>query len=230
MRKGVQKLYKDVASTYEVVNHIATFGLDMRWRRRAVKGIVAMNGKLWLDVCCGTGEMSINLAKLAKNNTRIYSVDFSYDMISWAKKKQFAHKVNFALADVRSLPFPDETFDLVTISFSTRNLNLTQHEMECHLAEFYRVLKPRGQFLNLETSQPPAGLLRKAFHFYVRKIVEPVGSLISGSQSGYKYLAFTIPRFYSRDEFTSLLRQTGFSEVKSQSLLCGIAAIHSAFK
>ncbi len=230
MRKGVQKLYKDVASTYETVNHVATFGLDMRWRKKAVKSITAPNGKLWLDVCCGTGEMSQNLAKRAKNSTRIYSVDFSYSMISYAKKKQYDQKVVFALADVGFLPFPDETFDLVTISFSTRNLNLTQNEMLSNLTEIFRVLKPQGQFLNLETSQPSARLLRKAFHFYVRKIVEPVGSLISGSRSGYKYLAYTIPRFYSRDEFTALLRQSGFSEVQSQSLLFGIAAIHSAIK
>jgi demethylmenaquinone methyltransferase/2-methoxy-6-polyprenyl-1,4-benzoquinol methylase len=107
---------------------------------------------------------------------------------------------------------------------------LTPGEMKNHLTEFYRVLKPQGQFLNLETSQPTVSLLRKAFHFYVRKIVEPIGSLISGSKPGYKYLAYTIPRFYSQDEFTALLRQTGFSKVQSQPLLCGIAAIHSAFK
>jgi demethylmenaquinone methyltransferase/2-methoxy-6-polyprenyl-1,4-benzoquinol methylase len=230
MRKGVQKLYKNVASTYEIVNHVATFGMDIQWRKRAVKGISAPKGQLWLDVCCGTGEMSQNLAKRAKNDTRIYSVDFSYSMISYAKKKRYDQKVFFALADVGFLPFPDETFDLVTISFSTRNLNLTPNEMQSHLTEFHRILKPQGQFLNLETSQPSSRLLRKAFHFYVRKIVEPVGSIISGSRSGYKYLAYTIPRFYSRDEFTALLRQTGFSEVQSQSLLLGISSIHLAIK
>lgn len=230
MRKGVQKLYKEVASTYETVNHVATFGLDMRWRKKAVKSIAAPNGRLWLDVCCGTGEMSQNLAKQAKNDTRIYSVDFSYAMISYAKEKQYDRKVFFALADVGFLPFSDETFDLITISFSTRNLNLTRHEMQNHLAEIFRVLKPQGQFLNLETSQPSVRPLRKAFHFYVRKIVEPLGSLISGSRSGYRYLAYTVPKFYNRDEFTALLRQTGFSKVQSQSLLFGIAAIHSAIK
>ncbi|MFC2164754.1 ubiquinone/menaquinone biosynthesis methyltransferase [Acidobacteriota bacterium] len=230
MRKGVQKLYKDVASTYETVNHVATFGMDIHWRKKAVKGITSPDGKVWLDVCCGTGEMSQNLARQSKKNTRIYSVDFSYSMISYAKKKQYDQKVFFALADVGFLPFPDDTFDLVTISFSTRNLNLTQNEMQSHLTEFHRVLKPQGQFLNLETSQPSARFLRKIFHFYVRKIVEPLGALISGSRSGYKYLAYTIPRFYSRDEFTALLRQTGFAEVRSQSLLFGIAAIHSAIK
>lgn len=230
MRKGVQKLYKDVASTYETVNHLATFGLDILWRKKAVKGISNTWGKRWLDVCCGTGEMTENLAERAKNDTRIYSVDFSYEMISYAKGKQYKRRIVFVLAEVGNLPFPDETFDLVTISFSTRNLNLTRDEMLRHLTEFYRVLKPQGKFLNLETSQPSARLLRQAFHFYVRKIVEPLGSFISGSTSGYRYLAYTIPRFYGRDEFTELLRQIGFSKVESQSLLFGIAAIHSAHK
>jgi len=230
MRKGVQRLYKDVASTYETINHIATFGFDILWRKKASKTLRAEDRNLWLDVCCGTGEMSQNLAKQANKDTQIYSVDFSYSMISYAKAKHYGHEIRFALADVGSLPFPNEIFDLVTISFSTRNLNSTLGEMQKHLREFYRVLKPQGQFLNLETSQPSAKLLRKAFHFYVQKMVQPLGSQISGSKSGYRYLAYTIPRFYNRDEFTALLRGTGFSKVQSQSLLFGIAAIHWAIK
>jgi demethylmenaquinone methyltransferase/2-methoxy-6-polyprenyl-1,4-benzoquinol methylase len=230
MRKGVQKLYKDVASTYEVCNHCATFGLDRYWRKKAIEHIRPAKGMRWLDVCCGTGELSQLLAAQAKRDIQIFSVDFSHSMISYAKKKQYDQKVFFVLADVGALPFAEETFDLVTISFSTRNLNLKESEMQSHLIEFYRVLKPQGQFLNLETSQPSFRFLRKAFHFYVRKIVAPLGAVISGSRSGYKYLAYTIPRFYSRDEFTGLLQQTGFTQVQSQPLFFGIAAIHSAFK
>jgi len=230
MRKGVQKLYTDVASTYELINHLATFGLDIHWRQKAARDIAPISGKLWLDVCCGTGEMSRNLARRASIGTRIYSVDFSQAMIAHAKQKPYDQKVFFALADVGCLPFLEETFDLVTIAFSTRNLNLTDIELKNHLREFHRVLKPHGRFLNLETSQPSLRLLRKIFHFYIQKIVAPMGAIISGSRSGYKYLAYTIPRFYDSDAFSGLLHETGFTEVQSQSLLFGIAAIHSAVK
>jgi len=230
MRKGVQKLYTEVASTYELINHLATFGLDIRWRQKAARDIAPISGKLWLDVCCGTGEMSRNLAKRASVGARIYSVDFSQAMIARAKKKPYDQKIFFTLADVGCLPFPEATFDLVTIAFSTRNLNVSDTELKNHLREFYRVLKPKGRFLNLETSQPSLRLLRKIFHFYVQKIVAPLGAIISGSRSGYKYLAYTIPRFYDRDAFSGLLRKTGFTEVESQSLFFGIAAIHSAVK
>ncbi|MBN1222451.1 MAG: ubiquinone/menaquinone biosynthesis methyltransferase [Candidatus Aminicenantes bacterium] len=230
MRKGVQKLYKEVASTYEMINHVITFGLDIIWRKRAVREVAGKGGETWLDVCCGTGEMTRNLARKANSDTRICSVDFSQEMLSLAMKKKFEKKILFTLADVGNLPFPDETFDLLTISFSTRNLNLSREEMQHHLAEFFRVLKPEGRFLNLETSQPSSLILRKAFHLYIRAVVPIVGALISGSKAGYKYLAYTVPRFYSPKDFKEMLHRTGFRNVHFRVLFFGISAIHLAEK
>lgn len=230
MRKGVQKIYTEVADTYESINHILTFGLDILWRNKALREISCKEGMYWLDVCSGTGEMTRNLSQRADVSTKIYSVDFSFPMLSHAKKKDYKHPVNFVLADVAHLPFPDATFDLVTISFSIRNLNLNREELQVHLREFHRILKPGGQFLNLETSQPKSKFLRKIFHFYVRKIVRHVGSLLSGSKAGYGYLAYTVPRFYPPEEFSSLLLGSGFSKANYRSLLLRFAAIHMATK
>jgi demethylmenaquinone methyltransferase/2-methoxy-6-polyprenyl-1,4-benzoquinol methylase len=230
MRKGVQKLYTEVAETYESINHILTFGLDILWRNKASREITRTEGQYWLDVCSGTGEMTRNLSQRADASTKIYSVDFSFPMLSRAKKKNFKHHVNFTIADVAHLPFPDETFDLVSISFSMRNLNLNRNELLAHLREFYRILKPGGQFLNLETSQPSSKFLRKTFHFYIRKVVRPIGSFLSGSKAGYGYLAYTVPRFYPPEEFSSLILEAGFRRAKHRSAFLRFAAIHLATK
>lgn len=230
MRKGVQKIYTEVAETYESINHVLTFGLDILWRNKASREIMRVKGQYWLDVCSGTGEMTRNLSQRADASTKIYSVDFSFPMLSRAKKKNYKHHVNFAIADVAHLPFPDETFDLVTISFSIRNLNLNRDELLAHLREFHRILKPEGQFINLETSQPSSKFLRKIFHFYIRKVVRPIGSFLSGSKAGYGYLAYTVPRFYPPEEFSSLLLEAGFSTAEFRSTLLRFAAIHIVTK
>lgn len=230
MRKGVQKIYTEVAETYESINHVLTFGLDILWRKKALRSIKLAEGQCWLDVCSGTGEMTRNLSQKANASTIIHSVDFSFPMLSLAMKKKYKNAVYFSVADVAHLPFPDASFDLVTISFSIRNLNLNQDELMVHLKEFYRVLKPEGQFINLETSQPSSQFLRRIFHIYIQKIVRPVGSFLSGSKAGYSYLAYTVPRFYPPEEFASLIQKAGFSKVKFHSTFLRFAAIHHAKK
>ena len=230
MRKGVQKIYTEVAESYESINHVLTLGLDILWRKKAVRSITAVQDQYWLDVCSGTGEMTRNLSRRAHASTSIFSVDFSFPMLSHAVKKNYKNKVHFMIADVAHLPFPDGSFDLVTISFSIRNLNLNRDELLVHLREFHRILKPGGQFLNLETSQPSSRFLRKLFHFYIRKIVRPVGSFLSGSKAGYGYLAYTVPRFYPPREFSSLILDAGFSNVEHRSTFLSFAAIHLATK
>jgi demethylmenaquinone methyltransferase/2-methoxy-6-polyprenyl-1,4-benzoquinol methylase len=230
MRKGVQKIYTEVAETYESINHILTFGLDIFWRHKAVQEISRTDGRRWLDLCSGTGEMTLNLSRRAGPSTEIFSVDFSYPMLKRAREKTYKQPIHFSIADVAHLPFPDEMFDLVSISFSIRNLNLNRKELLTHLKEIYRILKPGGQFLNLETSQPSSKILRNLFHLYVNKFVRPVGSLLSGSKAGYGYLSYTVPRFHPPDEFSSLLIQSGFSKSSYRTLFWGIAAIHLAIK
>lgn len=230
MRKGVQKIYSEVAKTYECVNHILTFGCDIRWRKTAARRAANLGGRLFLDVCSGTGEMSRCLSERLGEKAHIVSADFSFSMLAKAKRRKNMLRVSFALAEAHKLPFRDDTFDQLAISFATRNLNTRRDILLSNLEEFHRVLKPGGAFINLETSQPPSFFLRRIFHFYVKTFVQPVGSLISGSSSGYRYLAHTIPRFYGADEFSSTLESVGFRRVEQRRLLAGIAAIHLALK
>ena len=187
-------------------------------------------GVRWLDVCSGTGETAVYLSRLAGEKTTVVAADFSISMLREATKKPEAAPIRFTLADASALPFRDETFDLVTISFATRNINISRNALIQYLREFHRVLKPEGRFVNVETSQPSSRLIRKLFHLYIRLVVKSLGWMLSGSKSAYTYLSQTIPRFYSADEFAQIIRQAGFSEVNFHSMTLGVAAIHKALK
>jgi demethylmenaquinone methyltransferase/2-methoxy-6-polyprenyl-1,4-benzoquinol methylase len=230
IRKGVQKIYSEVAKTYELVNHILTLGLDIRWRKRAARLAARKGGSRWLDICSGTGEMAHYLSTLATDGIDICAVDFSLPMLKMGSDKRNAPNVFPIIAEAGVLPFPDKSFDLVTISFGTRNLNPRREILDSYVKEFIRVLKPGGHFVNLETSQPSCQSVKRLFHLYIKFIVKSMGWVLSGSRAGYRYLSFTIPRFYSPDEFAGILKESGFSHVVYQRLLLGISAIHVAKK
>jgi demethylmenaquinone methyltransferase/2-methoxy-6-polyprenyl-1,4-benzoquinol methylase len=227
-RQPLQDLFAEVAPTYERVNRALTFGLDVRWRRKAARIAADGSGGLWMDVCSGTGETAANLRALAPLPTRIISLDFCPPMLASAAAKPGGRAIDFVLGDVKALPFPDASLDLITISFATRNINLSREILTRTFAEFRRVLKPGGRFVNVETSQPGLKIVRVLFHAYVRLAVRRVGTLISGSRAGYAYLEATIPKFYSAAELTAIMREAGFAEVRVKRFMLGAAAIHVA--
>jgi demethylmenaquinone methyltransferase/2-methoxy-6-polyprenyl-1,4-benzoquinol methylase len=222
----VRQVFSEVPATYERVNHVLTLGLDVAWRRRAARVAAHAGGPRWADVCTGTGETAALLSRLAPEGTAVYAVDLTPPMIAEARKKPEADRIRFTVSDVKELPFPDRSLDLIAISFATRNLNLNSDVLTRTLAEFRRVLRPGGRFVNLETSQPPSRIVRWGYHLYIRLFVRSIGSRISGSKAGYAYLAHTMPRFYPAEELADLMRQAGFREVTYTRLLFGVAAIH----
>ena len=227
---SVKKMFAEVPATYELVNHVLTLGLDVLWRRRAARIAATANPGKWADMCTGTGDMAVCLSRLAPEGTSIYGVDFSEPMLAEARKKPEAARIEFVAADIKALPFDDETFDLITMSFATRNINLTRDVLVQSFAEYYRTLKPGGHFVNLETSQPSFRPIRKCFHAYIKLSVRAIGSRISGSKAAYTYLATTIPCFYRAEELADIMRQAGFEKVTFQKYLFGAAAIHRASK
>ena len=226
----IRKFFSNIPKTYEVINHIITLGLDVLWRKKAARIASSGGGETWLDVCSGTGDMAYALARVARPDTKIVAVDFCLPMLSQAAKKPGHSRIFFCVSEAGSLPFAANTFDVVTISFATRNLNTTQDILLERFREFYRVLKPSGRFVNLETSQPESALFRKMVHGYLGLMVKPVGYLISGSKAAYGYLSYTIPRFYSAEELKNILYQAGFKKVNFTRLSFGISAIHKAEK
>jgi len=230
MDNPLRRLFAEVAPTYEMVNHVLTLGLDFRWRKKAARRAAGRGGSMWLDVCSGTGEMAANLAKLASRKARVVSLDFCAPMLAGAAKKESPTRVLFVIGDARRLPFPADSFDVITISFATRNINLSRRILVEEIEEFRRVLKPGGVFVNLETSQPRSRLVRTLLHLYVKRIVRHAGRWLSGSRAGYAYLASTIPRFYSADELSAILEESGLETLSVERLSLGIAAIHLARK
>lgn len=230
MQHGLQSIYRRVARNYELVNHILTFGFDIRWRKHAARLASRAQPKRCVDVCSGTGEMAQQLGVQLPGSPEIVATDFSRDMLRRAKEHRSGPGIRFSLAEAGHLPFPDSSFDLVTISFATRNINRNRKILSACFKEFRRVLRPGGVFLNLETSQPENRLWRALFHLYIRLTVRPVGTLLTGSRAGYAYLSHTIPRFYESTDLCNLMLESGFSSVEAESFLGGIAAVHLAHK
>ena len=228
MNKAVQRVFSQVPKTYELVNHLLTFSLDVRWRKKAAKYAPMRGGTRWIDVCTGTGEMAAYLQRLAVDGALVYATDFSLPMLSEALTKPEARQIRFLMSDVSELPFDDDTFDVLTISFATRNLNANRDALIRCFKEFRRVLKPRGCLVHLETSQPSSRIVKSLFHLYVRLFVRSFGTLVSGSSAGYAYLAATIQRFYTAEELVQVLRTAGFGWGVYHKLFLGIAAIHLA--
>ncbi|MHA2191679.1 MAG: ubiquinone/menaquinone biosynthesis methyltransferase [Candidatus Thorarchaeota archaeon] len=230
MTKGIQKIFTEATRTYEFVNHVLTFWLDIIWRRAAARVGASKGGSIWLDVCSGTGEMAAYLQRLAEPGTRVIAADFTLTMLQRVKEKPERRQIELTLGDAKRLPFPDATFDLITISFATRNINLTRAKLTHTLREFHRILKPGGVFVNLETSQPRFKVIRDLFHLYAREVVRWLGYIISGSKTGYAYLSHTVRRFYTPEDFAKIIFQAGFSEVGFKRMMLGISAIHKAVK
>jgi len=226
----VQRIFSQVPATYELVNHVLTLGLDMLWRRRAARVAAAAGGSQWADLCTGTGETAACLARLAARGTTVYAVDFSQPMLEEARRKAGAAGIAFVLSDISALPFPDESLDLITMSFATRNINASRAILVRRIAEFHSVLKRGGRLVSLETSQPPWPSIRTLRDLYVRLFVEFIGRRISGCRTAYAYLAKTIPRFYTAEELIEIIREAGFQEATFQRLLLGVAAIHQGVK
>jgi demethylmenaquinone methyltransferase/2-methoxy-6-polyprenyl-1,4-benzoquinol methylase len=230
MSDRLKDLFAEVAPTYERANQVLTLGLDRRWRRAAARWAARAGGRLWLDVCSGSGDMARALLHHAGRETRVIAVDFCLPMLRQALDPEREPRPLAVSGNVCRLPFPEGIFDLVTLAFGTRNLNLSRPVLGDTFREFHRVLKPGGIFINVETSQPRSRIIRSLFHAYVKAAVRPIGSRISGSLPGYAYLASSIPKFYSAESLASLLEEAGFSDVTWKRLFLGAAAVHLAEK
>jgi demethylmenaquinone methyltransferase / 2-methoxy-6-polyprenyl-1,4-benzoquinol methylase len=231
MPPALREIFAGLAPTYERVNHALTLGLDVSWRRRAARDAARGGGALWLDVCSGTGDMARQLARRAAPGARIVALDFCKPMLDLAAARPpEGVGLDFVLADASRLPFPDAVFDLVTVAFATRNLNLSRAALAAAFGEFHRALRPGGRYVNVESSRPRFRIVGFFFRAYVRIVVRAVGRRLSGTEPGYDYLSTSIPEFYPPEELAAILRDAGFSRVSFRRLLFGAAAIHVAVK
>ena len=177
----LRDVYRKIPHRYESTNHLLTFGLDIIWRRIAAGAAVrAAGGHLWLDMCSGTGETALLLSRRSPAGTTVISADFSVPMLLEGVKRRGRNTFVPAAASADALPFPDGTFDLVTVTFAARNLRSRTGLFGGSLREIRRVLKPGGIFVNLETSRPTAAPVRSILHMYSGIVVGMLVKALTG--------------------------------------------------
>jgi len=232
-KKPLQRIFTVVPPRYDLINHVITWGLDSWWRLKAARECLSSAPQRALDLGCGTGDLAVQLAKMA-GDIEIIGLDYSPPMLEIAREKAARSvkekRISFVYGDAAHLPFPDGYFDCVGISYAFRNLTYQNPLAERYLAEVLRVLAPGGRFIIVETSQPQAGLIRNLFHFYLRSFAFGLGWLISGQRGAYHYLAHSASRFYTAEELKELLMGVGFGQVSYRRLFWGVSAIHVAVK
>lgn len=232
--RPLYRMFSGVPHRYDLLNRLLTLGLDQKWRRKAAAVCLESNPGRIMDLCSGTGDLAIELAKHAKSETEIIAVDFCEPMLEVAKRKAaksgLDENIRFQVADAASLPFDDDYFDVIGIAFGFRNLTFKNPRSEQYLKEIFRVISPDGKLVIVETSQPESAFLKMLSGLYYSSIVKPVGNVISGRTSAYSYLAYSARNYFKPSDIESILINAGFSLIEYNPLWRGIAGIHMANK
>lgn len=228
--KKVERMFSNIAARYDLLNHVLSLGLDSGWRKKVAIETGKINCNRILDVCTGTGDMAIELCKFWKDKAHIEAIDFSRELIEIGKKKSkksgLSEKITFREGNAESLPYDNEHFDAITITFGLRNIN---NRLKA-LKEFYRVTRPGGCFVCLEFCQPTNPIFAKVYSFYLMKLVPFVSKIIGSDPAAYQYLGKTIKDFPSPLELINLIASAKWEDVSYQKLAGGVVAIHQGIK
>ncbi len=225
----IKAIFAAVASDIDFLSSFFSFGLDQGWRRRLVSLLELRGGEKVLDVCTGTGKLALLLSKKVGDEGSVYGVDFSKEMLCEAQKKQFSRRVphiSYSLSDAKELNFPDNSFDVVTVSFGMRNIPDTAAALQ----EAFRVLKSGGRFCCLELTPPKNRWVKPLYNVYCFKVMPFIAMKVLKTEVPYNYLPRSIKAFPSSEEFTHILETCGFRDVRVHSMTLGIATIFEARK
>jgi len=219
-------MFNRISKRYDAVNRVLAFGMDVGWRRRVARKVDEANSEHVLDVATGTGDLLIEIARVNRT-VRIVGIDPAEMMLEIARKKiataVLLDRAELVLGSAEALPFPDASFDAVTIAFGIRNAA----NMEIALREMRRVLKPRGALVVLEFSTPTNPIIRFGWRVYLRYLLPVIGGAISGNFGAYRYLNRTIESFPSGPAFLQRLQDAGFTDATAKSLCLGAVSIYS---
>ncbi len=227
-KEQVAEMFNNISHKYDFLNHFLSLGIDILWRKKAIKMLRDIKPKQILDIATGTGDFAIEA--LALNPDKVIGVDISEGMLSEGRKKMKRRKlddlIDLQLGDSEGLKFEDNTFDAVIVAFGVRNFE----NLEKGLADMYRVLKPGGKAVILEFSKPVKTPFKQLYNFYFNSILPKLGRLISKDQSAYTYLPDSVREFPDGPKFTDLLEKVGYNNTKCRTLTFGISSIYTGSK
>lgn len=217
-------MFASIASSYDLNNRLHSFGMDVRWRRATVRAIKPAPTDSILDVACGTGDLSVALSKA--NPAEVIGLDFTAEMLDVARTKRGADGVSqYIQGDAMNLPFDADRFDALTIAFGIRNVA----EPARALAEFHRVLKPRGRLAILEFGDPSPAPIRMMHNLYTKRIMPWTATAIARDRSGaYRYLPKSVDTFMGASELESSLADVGFGEIHTRRMTFGVCNLITA--
>lgn len=227
-KEQVAKMFDAIAGRYDFLNHFLSLGIDIVWRKIAVREIAKVNPKMILDIATGTGDLAIEASRL--NPSQVVGVDISNNMLDVGrekmKKKSLDKLIDMQYGDSENLSFEDNTFDAVTAGFGVRNFE----NLDKGLSEMCRVMKVGGKLAILEPAEPKIFPFKQLYGLYFKVILPLLGKLFSKDNSAYTYLPESVAAFPSRNDFILELEKAGFKEPKFKALTFGIAALYTATK
>jgi demethylmenaquinone methyltransferase/2-methoxy-6-polyprenyl-1,4-benzoquinol methylase len=229
----IRRMFGQIAPWYDFLNHLLSLNVDRRWREKTARLVPpgpAEAGPI-LDLCTGTGDLALTYDRAADGKVPIIGADFCHEMLVRATQKAVAtgaaNRMKFVEADAQALPFPANTFQLVTVAFGLRNIT----DPDQGLAEMVRVVRPGGRVAILEFSKPRHWLLGRLYRWYFRYALPLVGQLLSRSKEcAYRYLPESVLKFPDYEELAAKLRDHGLVEVKYEPLTFGIATLYVGVK
>lgn len=228
-KEQVEQMFDTISGNYDSLNRVISLGADQKWRRKVIKMVVDREPKSILDIATGTGDLAIQFAENSKP-AEVVGLDISEGMLSVARKKTantvLKDRVKFIKADSEALPFTESSFDAITVSFGIRNFE----NLETGLSEIYRVLKPGGLFVILETSVPTKFPWKQGYFVYTRGIMPVIGKIFSKDKVAYNYLSESASVFPHGNALNNILKKIGFIEVENKPQTFGVATIYSATK
>ncbi|MCW8939804.1 MAG: bifunctional demethylmenaquinone methyltransferase/2-methoxy-6-polyprenyl-1,4-benzoquinol methylase UbiE [Flavobacteriales bacterium] len=221
-------MFNNISHKYDFLNHFLSLGIDILWRKKAVKMLAFHQPKKILDIATGTADFAIEALKL--NPEEIIGIDISEGMLNVGKekikKKGVDNIISLEFGDSENLRFETAYFDAYTVAFGVRNFE----NLEKGLTEMLRVLKPNGTGIILEFSKPRKFPIKQLYNFYFNKILPGIGKMVSKDTAAYTYLPESVYAFPDGEDFVQLLKKIGYKNAKATTLLFGIATIYKASK
>ncbi len=227
---AVREMFSAIAHRYDFLNHFLSLGIDITWRKKAVREFVDMEGKIFLDVACGTGDMSIELVKASQNSARVTGIDFSPEMVKIGQSKMnrrgMEERIDIGVGDALNMRFGDNFFDGSMCAFGVRNFAA----LATGLKEMARVIKPGGRMVILEFATPSSRVIALLYKFYFTRILPVIGGIVSGRKQAYTYLPDSVYKFPTPKKLAQMMEEAGLDEVRFKRLTFGICAIHTGVK